>query len=65
MRWHVEHLWNLSFAKRQEIVGLPKKRADVILMGTVIYEAVMEIFTLDELRVTTRGLRYAVLMDNA
>jgi exopolyphosphatase / guanosine-5'-triphosphate,3'-diphosphate pyrophosphatase len=65
MRWHVEHLWSLPLAQRMEIIGLPKKRADVILMGTVIYEAVMEVFGFEELRVTTRGLRYAVLMDGA
>lgn len=63
MRWHVDHLWSLPLEQRKEIIGLPKKRADVILMGTVIFEAVMEMFSFEELRVTTRGLRYAVLMD--
>lgn len=65
MRWHVEHLWGMTFARRQEIVGLPKKRADVILLGSAIFEGVMEIFGLEELRVSTRSLRYAALMDGA
>jgi exopolyphosphatase/guanosine-5'-triphosphate,3'-diphosphate pyrophosphatase len=44
-------------------VGLPKKRADVILTGAAIYEAVMEQFGFSELRVSTRGLRYAAVME--
>ena len=33
-------LWRLPLAERQGIAGLPRMRADVILMGMVIYEAV-------------------------
>ena len=58
----VQHLWSLPLADRQQIVGLPKKRADVILTGAAIYEAVMEQFSFAELRVSTRGLRFAALM---
>jgi exopolyphosphatase/guanosine-5'-triphosphate,3'-diphosphate pyrophosphatase len=63
VRWHVEHLWRLPLAERQQIVGLPKKRADVILTGAAIFEAVMEVFDFGELRVTTRGLRFAAVME--
>jgi len=65
VRWHVQHLWSLPLAERQQIVGLPKKRADVILTGAAIYEAVMEQFGFAELRVSTRGLRFAAVMDEA
>ena len=65
VRWHVQHLWSLPLAERQQIVGLPKKRADVILTGAPIYEAVMEQFGFAELRVSTRGLRFAAVMDEA
>jgi exopolyphosphatase/pppGpp-phosphohydrolase len=41
------------------------KRADVILTGVVIYEGVMELFGFSELRVSTRGLRFAAVMDGA
>lgn len=58
----VERLWSLPLAQRQEIIGLPKKRADVILPGVAIYEAVMDVLGFPELRVSTRGLRYAALM---
>jgi exopolyphosphatase/guanosine-5'-triphosphate,3'-diphosphate pyrophosphatase len=63
VRAYVERLWSLPLAERKRITGLPKKRADVILTGVVIYEAVMETFGFDELRVSTRGLRFAAVMD--
>jgi len=63
VRWHVENLWSMPLEKRQQIVGLPKKRADVILTGAAIYEAVMDEFGFSELRVSTRGLRFAAVME--
>jgi len=65
VRWHVKNLWSMPLEKRQQIIGLPKKRADVILTGAAIYEAVMEEFGFADLRVTTRGLRFAAVMDPA
>ncbi|MDD5138712.1 MAG: hypothetical protein PHY43_00450 [Verrucomicrobiales bacterium] len=58
-----KHLWSLPLAGRKEITGLPKLRADVILTGVIIYEAVMEEFGFPQLRVSTRGLRFAAVMD--
>jgi exopolyphosphatase/guanosine-5'-triphosphate,3'-diphosphate pyrophosphatase len=60
---HRKRLWNLPLAERKEIVGLPKLRADVILPGVLIYEVVMEEFDFKLLRVSTRGLRFAAVMD--
>ncbi|MEQ2009662.1 MAG: Ppx/GppA family phosphatase [Limisphaerales bacterium] len=61
LRWHVEHLWQLPLAERRELPGLPPKRADVILFGAAIFEAVMESFGIATLRVSTRGLRFAAV----
>ncbi len=61
LRWHVEHLWSLPLAERRQLPGLPAKRADVILFGAAIYEAVMESFGFATLRVSTRGLRFAAV----
>ena len=58
-----KQFWGLPLAKRKEITGLPKLRADVILTGVVIYEAVMEEFDFKQLRVSTRGLRFAAVME--
>ena len=60
--WHLEQLWSLSLEERKKIIGLPRNRADVILMGAAIYQAVMEEFGFPELRVSTRGLRFAAVM---
>jgi exopolyphosphatase/guanosine-5'-triphosphate,3'-diphosphate pyrophosphatase len=64
VQWHVEHLWSLPLEERKHIVGLPPNRADVILMGVAIYEAIMEKFGFSELRISTRGLRFAAVMDS-
>lgn len=61
--WHTENLWSQPLVQREGIIGLPRKRADVILPGAVIYEAVMEAFSFTELRVSMRGLRFAAVMD--
>jgi exopolyphosphatase/guanosine-5'-triphosphate,3'-diphosphate pyrophosphatase len=60
---HRKDLWRLPLAERKEIVGLPKMRADVILTGVLIYEMVMEEFGFEKLRVSTRGLRFAAVME--
>jgi exopolyphosphatase/guanosine-5'-triphosphate,3'-diphosphate pyrophosphatase len=65
MKARVKILWSLPLEERKKITGLPKKRADVILAGAVIYEGVMEEFGFEELRVSTRGLRFAAVMDAA
>src|SRR5262245_8110129 len=56
-------LWSLPLNERKQIVGLPPNRADVILMGAAIFQVVMEEFDLSDLRASTRGLRFAVVMD--
>ena len=63
LRWHVRNLWSLPLEQRKNVVGLPKNRADVILTGAVIYEAVLEVFAFEEMRVSTRGLRFAAVID--
>jgi len=64
LRGHVDHLWALPLAERMRIAGLPPNRADVILTGSVIYEAIMEHFHFEQLRISTRGLRFGVLMED-
>jgi len=60
---HRKKLWRLPLVRRKEISGLPKLRADVILTGVLIYEVVMEEFGFNQLRVSTRGLRFAAVME--
>jgi exopolyphosphatase/guanosine-5'-triphosphate,3'-diphosphate pyrophosphatase len=60
---HRKRLWRLPLEERKEITGLPKMRADVILTGVLIYEMVMAEFGFKQLRISTRGLRFAAVMD--
>lgn len=62
IRAQVERLWSLPLAERRQIVGLPPKRADVILTGALIFETVLEQFGFAKLQVSTRGLRFAAVM---
>ena len=62
LRWHVEHLWQLPLESRKQLTGLPPNRADVILTGTAVYEAILNEFSFAELRISTRGLRFAAVM---
>jgi exopolyphosphatase/guanosine-5'-triphosphate,3'-diphosphate pyrophosphatase len=63
VHWHVEQLWRLPIAERRRIVGLPPNRADVILTGAAIYEAIMQELGFRQLRVSTRGLRFAIVLE--
>jgi len=57
------HLWSLPVSERRKIPGLPPNRADVILMGASIFEAVLQHFQFELLHVSTRGLRFGALLD--
>jgi exopolyphosphatase/guanosine-5'-triphosphate,3'-diphosphate pyrophosphatase len=59
---HGDRLWNLPLGERRKIRGLPPERADVILTGVAIYATIMTEFGFKELRISTRGLRFGVLM---
>ncbi|MBI5772433.1 MAG: hypothetical protein HZA89_01670 [Verrucomicrobia bacterium] len=63
IRRETGRLWRLPLAARQQITGLPPNRADVILFGAAIYEAVMSELGFDELRVSTRGLRFGAVLE--
>ena len=63
LHWHVEQLWHLPLAERRQIVGLPANRADVILTGAAIYEAIMRELDFKELKISTRGLRFAIVLE--
>ncbi len=63
MRTLTERLWSLPLAERRKIPGLPPKRADVMLCGAAIHEAAMTLLELQPLHVSTRGIRFAALLD--
>jgi exopolyphosphatase/guanosine-5'-triphosphate,3'-diphosphate pyrophosphatase len=60
-----ERLWDMSLAERKHVSGLPAERADIILTGVAVFEAVMRAFRLAAVRPSLRGLRFAAVMDEA
>ncbi len=49
-----------TIAQRKTVTGLQPKRADVILAGALILEAIMKRFAVDRLVVSDRGLRHGL-----
>jgi exopolyphosphatase/guanosine-5'-triphosphate,3'-diphosphate pyrophosphatase len=62
VRERVAWLWSLSSRERRQLDGLGPEKADVILSGALIYEAVMTEFGFSELYASERGLRDGVLL---
>ena len=59
----VEDLKRMTVAERREQVGIEPKRADVLLAGAMIIWRTMEKLRFPNCSVSSRGLRYGVLMD--
>lgn len=56
-------VWAKPLAERKKMVGLPPNRADVIVGGLAILAEIMNSLQFQETRVSTRGLRFAALLD--
>jgi len=59
----VEDLKSMTVAERREQVGIEPKRADVLLAGAMIMWRTMEKLRFPNCCLSSRGLRYGVLMD--
>lgn len=53
----------MTLKERLRLKGLPAKRADIIHMGAVITQAIVQRFSLSHVRVSDRGLRWGLLYD--
>ena len=61
VRRQVELYRSLRVEKRKALPGLHPKRAEIVLAGACIVEAVLDLFGADHLVASDRGLRYGVL----
>jgi len=59
----VEELKWRTVEERKTMPGMEPKRADVILAGALIFWRAMEVLDFPVARISTRGLRYGVLME--
>lgn len=55
-------LWSMSLRERGAIVGLPAQKADVILLGIVIFDSLLRVSTCEQINVSLRGLRFGALL---
>jgi len=59
----VEQLWQMPLENRKRVIGLPPDRADIILFGAAIYEALMDKLAMPDLCISTRGLRFGAVLE--
>lgn len=64
LRSLTHRLWGLPLAHRRRLPGLPPERADIILTGAALYEAAFRALRLPTLQPSTRGLRFAALLES-
>ncbi len=60
----VKDLKRMSVAERRDQVGIDPKRADVLLAGAMIMWRIMGKLKFQTCNISSRGLRYGVLMDS-
>lgn len=56
-------LMSRTLDERKALVGLEPERADIILGGAVILDRILEMFAMEEMIVSTKGLRYGLLYE--
>ena len=59
----LKDLKRMTIAERRDQVGIEPKRADVLLAGAMIMWRTMEKLKFHTCNISSRGLRYGVLMD--
>ena len=59
----VKDLKRMTVTERRDQVGIEPKRADVLLAGAMIMWRTMETLNFQACNISSRGLRYGVLMD--
>lgn len=62
LNWWQEKLTNATVDEKINM-GIPKGRADVILVGVIILKKSLELFKKNNLIVSTRGVRYGVALE--
>jgi exopolyphosphatase/guanosine-5'-triphosphate,3'-diphosphate pyrophosphatase len=55
-----DRLAGMSVEERRQLAGMEPKRADVIVAGALILRVAAEIFNVEKLEVSIRGLRYGI-----
>lgn len=63
LRQVVEHLCSLPTEKRMKVPGINPQRADIIVGGAAIVDALMDALDIGEMQISDRGLQDGLLVD--
>ncbi|MBL9167462.1 MAG: hypothetical protein JNN07_06945 [Verrucomicrobiales bacterium] len=63
IREQVERIWSLRGAERRCLAGVPPEKADILLVGAVIYEMILAELGFSELFMSERGLRHGAVLN--
>lgn len=61
VKW-IERMAQLSVDEREKLKGMPSKRADVLVAGSLILLAAMKSLNINQVTVSTRGVRFGVAL---
>ncbi|MDP8263391.1 MAG: Ppx/GppA phosphatase family protein [Candidatus Ancaeobacter aquaticus] len=53
----------MKLSERKKVIGLSSKRADIIVPGLYILDALMNYFSIDKVTVSDRGILFGILVD--
>lgn len=62
IRSWIDVLYPMPFFEREALPGMPKGRADVLVAGSAILAAALEAMGVSEVKVSTGGVRYGVVL---
>ncbi len=58
----IDKLRSLPDDKRKQVTGLPPDRSDIILYGAVIVKTVLEVLSVDQIVISSRGVRHGEIL---
>ena len=59
----INKLSNMKINKRKKVDGLQKDRADIIISGSLILEAIFEFFSVEDIKVSNKDLLYGLIIE--
>jgi exopolyphosphatase/guanosine-5'-triphosphate,3'-diphosphate pyrophosphatase len=64
LRDTIHHLCRLPLEKRRDVPGMDANRADIILGGAAVLLTLLELFEVERITLSERGLREGILLDH-
>ena len=59
----INYLSNMTISERKKVKGLQRERADIIISGSLILEAILGVFSVDHIKVSNKDLLYGLIIE--